>query len=327
MPEPNRRKFKSCTKQRFVSQISYKPEQAVTIKEKLGARARHAVFHIAGSVAPTVAGRAAFELFCRPPVRPLDRGTERLIERMSPLFARAQARRVPFSDGSVQTYWWRTSNGSSRGRVLLVHGWTGRAMVMGLFVEPLLKAGFDVVAMDLPAHGNSSGSRLNMPIGARAVQAVARSFAPITSAITHSFGGPVMALALEGGPPLLGGLELDKVVLIAAPNKLTAMTDRFAKSQGLSAAVHNALNDHVSRAANRPIETVETGTLLCRARTPALIIHDESDADVPFDRAEAICASAPRATLMRTTGLGHTRIIISSAVVRASIRFLSAASQ
>jgi Alpha/beta hydrolase family len=211
--------------------IAYKAEQVVAIKDKLNKQAYHVVFHMVGTVAPQTAGRIAFDLFCRPPSVPLDRGSQRLVERMTPLFESAEIRNVMFRDGVVQAYHWPARQAVSMGRVLLVHGWTGRAMVMGLFVEPLLKAGFDVVALDLPAHGLSDGTRLSLPIGARAVQAVAHAFGPITGAITHSFGGPVVALAMEGGPPLNESLKLARVVMIASPNKLSAMTDRFATSR------------------------------------------------------------------------------------------------
>jgi pimeloyl-ACP methyl ester carboxylesterase len=298
----------------------------MSIKDNLAKPSDLVGFHIPKSAAASLevatAGRAAFESFCCPPVQQLDQSTQRLIDHMTPLFNRATSVQVASADGDVQAYLWRGA-GVFRGRVILVHGWSGRAMVMGLFVEPLLRAGFDVVALDLPAHGCSGGTRLSMPIGGRAVQAVAHFFQPVTAAITHSFGGPVLALAMEGGRPLTHALKLDRAVLIAAPNKLSAMTDRFATSQNLSPLVHAELDRLVAEAARRPIETVQTGAMLERAGTPSLIIHDELDGDVPYDRALAICASAPNATLMTTCGLGHTRIIISSAVVRASVKFLA----
>jgi pimeloyl-ACP methyl ester carboxylesterase len=307
--------------------IHYKAELTVAFKDKLGQTLIPAAFRLGGALAPATAGQAAYRLFCRPPIEAPDSGTLRLIEKMAPLFARAQSHRVSHPDGVVQAHHWRTDRHQPRGRVLLVHGWTGRAMVMGLFVQPLLKAGFDVVAMDLPAHGSSSGKLLNMPIGARAVQAVNAAIGPITAAITHSFGGPVVALAAEGGPPLASAMALEKLVLIAAPNKLTAMTEAFAARNHLPPKVHAALNAIISHAAERPIETVETGILLRRINTPALIIHDEGDEDVAFDRAETICATAPNTTLLKTSGLGHRRIVISSGVVRAAVRFLESGTE
>jgi hypothetical protein len=38
--------------------------------------------------------------------------------------------------------------------------------------------------------------------------------------------------------------------------------------------------------------------------------------------AEAIAATSPLVSLMPVTGLGHRRIIVTSAVVRAAIKFL-----
>ena len=194
---------------------------------------------------------------------------------------------------------------------------------MGLFVDPLLKSGFDVIAIDLPAHGRSDGHALSMPIGAEAILAVDRAIGPITAAVTHSFGGTVVALAAEGGPPLATRLNaLERVVLIASPNRLDAMTAAFAKQHHLNAKAHAALNDAISTRAKRPIGDIEIGRFLAKVGLPALIIHDQDDDDVPFSRAEAICAAAANAVLMPTRGLGHRRIIITSTVVRASVRFL-----
>ncbi len=242
---------------------------------------------------------------------------------MAPLFQRADVHRIAHPHGSVAAYLWRTKDTQPKGRVLLVHGWSARAEVMGLFVDPLLNSGFDVIAIDLPAHGRSNGHALSMPVGAEAILAVDRAIGPITAAITHSFGGTAVALAAEGGPPLTSRLNgLQRVVLIASPNRLDAMTAAFAKRRRLTAKIHAALNDVVSTRAGRPIRDIEIGHFLAKADLPALIVHDQNDDDVPFSRAEAICAVAPKAVLLPTKGLGHRRIVITSTVVRASIRFL-----
>jgi pimeloyl-ACP methyl ester carboxylesterase len=283
------------------------------------------LWRVAARVTPDWTGRIAFRAFCRPPRTTEGAGEARLVERMAPLFARARAMDVATEDGKVSTFVWRTETGQARGRVLLVHGWSARAYVMGMFVEPLLKAGFDVVALDLPAHGQSSGRQLSMPIGARAILSVERALGPITHAITHSFGGTVVALAAEGGPPIHSRLTaLKRVVFIASPNRLDAMTRAFAERRDIGAAAHAGLDRRVTLRAGRPIGEIEIGQFLAKAGIPALIIHDEHDEDVPFQRAEAICARAPLAQLMATQGLGHRRIVITSGVIRAAVRFLGA---
>jgi pimeloyl-ACP methyl ester carboxylesterase len=283
-----------------------------------------ALWGSASTIAPRLSGRVAFADFCRPPRKPTDPTAEaRLIDRMSPLFQRAESHRITHPNGTLAAFVWRTTITPSKGRVLLVHGWSARAYVMGLFVDPLLKAGFDCVAIDLPGHGQSDGRQLSMPIGAEAILAVDRAIGPITAAITHSFGGTVTALAAEGGPPLTARLPaLERVVFIASPNRLDAMTAAYAKRRHLPPKTHAALDAAVTARAKRPIGDIEIGRFLAASGLPALIIHDEQDEDVPFHRAETICATAPNAQLMRTKGLGHRRIVITSGVVRASVRFL-----
>src|SRR5882724_4635880 len=52
---------------------------------------------------------------------------------------------------------------SGEGRpVLLLHGWGGQAGRLSEFVEPLLRAGFSVVALDGPAHGDSEGRQTTL---------------------------------------------------------------------------------------------------------------------------------------------------------------------
>ena len=283
-------------------------------------------FKIGSAVAPRLAGKLAFRLFCTPPGRrTLSPGEARIAERMAPLLARADRRDIPFDGGTVATYGWTTeAEHPGRGRVLLVHGWSGRALVMTAFAEPLLKQGFDVVALDLPGHGDSGGKLLNLPLGARAVQAAAEAYGGITGVIAHSFGGPVSVLAAEGGPPLATAMAVERLVLIASPNSIAVVSRRFADRVGLSDAARAAFETEILRVAKRPASAFVVGEFLARIGKPALIVHDEGDQDVPFVRAEEIVAAAPRSQLLRTTGVGHRRIVVAPQVIKAATRFIAA---
>src|SRR6218665_1552468 len=54
----------------------------------------------------------------------------------------------------IQTYRW---GDDGLPKVVLLHGWGGRATQLGPFIQPLLDAGFQVHALDLPGHGHSAG--------------------------------------------------------------------------------------------------------------------------------------------------------------------------
>jgi pimeloyl-ACP methyl ester carboxylesterase len=276
-----------------------------------------------GWTAPRLAAKAAYEQFSTPPRGPAELDAEiKLHEKLGLLLDQAEAMRIGTPDAFIQTYLWRTDQPINRGRVLLIHGWTGQALVMGLFVRPLQRAGFDVVAFDQPAHGRSTGHRLNMPIGARAVLAVADRLGPFTGIITHSFGGQVAALALEGGPPIGRRINADRLVTVACPNSLQRLTSNFGHGFGFSPDLQTRFEARISAAAGRPIETVNTGTMLAVAGAQTLAIHDEHDDEVPFTEVQAIVMAAPNVAIMPFVGLGHRRIIVTSAVIRSAIKFL-----
>ncbi len=281
------------------------------------------------AIAPGVVGRQAFRLFCTPPrTGLLSPGEIKVAARMGPVMATAQKKSIETPDASVVAYVWDPADGLMlRGTVLLVHGWTGRAMVMAAFVEPLRASGFRVVALDLPAHGNSTGKQLNLAIGARAVQAVARALGPFTGAIAHSFGGPATLLAAEGGLPLREAMGLDTLVMIACPNSLDAITHQFATAVGLSARAHAAMDAEVFRIAGRPVSAFTCDAFLSRIGIPALVIHDDGDAEVPIANALAIVAAAPKARLLTTVRLGHRRIIFAPSVIQESTAFLAGRAQ
>src|SRR6266542_5147557 len=66
--------------------------------------------------------------------------------------------RVPFEGGELAVTTW----GESGPAILLMHGWGGARAQMTGFVDPLLAAGYRVVAYDQPAHGESDGKTTNL---------------------------------------------------------------------------------------------------------------------------------------------------------------------
>ncbi len=282
---------------------------------------------LASVLAPGPTGRLAFKLFCTPPRRKTPTsGETKIALRMGPLMAQARVHNVGAASGRVRAYEWAMAvepGMPARKRVLLVHGWTGRALVMGAFVQPLRDAGFDVVALDLPAHGESEGKILNLALGAKALQAVADIVGGFDAAITHSFGGPVTLLAVEGGAPLAKPMPVQHLVLIAAPNSLGEITRSFGAIVGLNEGSQRAMEGEVLRIAGRPIGVFRCDTFAAKIGVPTLVIHDEDDAELPIANAEAIVTAAPTAILMRTSKLGHRKIIFAPNVIKATVAFLS----
>jgi alpha-beta hydrolase superfamily lysophospholipase len=61
----------------------------------------------------------------------------------------------------------------------------------------LVKKGYEVIAFDAPAHGDSSGKTANAFQYRDAIKAVYEKFGPMHSFIAHSFGGLALSLFME----------------------------------------------------------------------------------------------------------------------------------
>ncbi|MEO1084501.1 MAG: alpha/beta fold hydrolase, partial [Acidobacteriota bacterium] len=119
----------------------------------------------ASTVAPGAAAKLAEIVFLRPPrFRPPRR------EWWWSTGATAVELEVNLGGQPRKLKGWRW--GSVGPAVLLIHGWGGRGLQLGAFAEPLAEAGFRVLAVDLPAHGESSGKSTSLPEAAEAITAV-----------------------------------------------------------------------------------------------------------------------------------------------------------
>ncbi|MFV1997943.1 MAG: alpha/beta fold hydrolase [Acidiferrobacterales bacterium] len=202
--------------------------------------------------------------------------------------------------------------------VLLVHGWNGRGSQMGAFAAPLVEAGYRVVAYDLPAHGRSPGNNTNVFKAIETLMAVAEAYGPIHGIVGHSFGGMVTTLALKEGLPA------NRVICIGTPGSLLGLLERFTNVLAIPEATLSRLNQMIVRKFSNDIwDRVSLISATRDLSTPALIIHDEFDLDVDWKEAEAIANSWQGAQFMKTSGLGHRRILRDPEVIAAAVSFLN----
>src|SRR5512134_2142077 len=127
--------------------------------------------------------------------------------------------RLPFVDGELAVTTW----GESGPSVLLMHGWGGARAQMTGFVDPLLEAGYRVVAYDQPAHGESDGKMTNLLEIAPTMDFVAQREGPFHAIIAHSFGTLVTSYVLvkRNFPPPA------RLVYLGAFNRLLDSLPRF----------------------------------------------------------------------------------------------------
>jgi len=265
------------------------------------------VFSTLGGLFPRLVGRQAFNLWFR---------TRRFPESAAGKRAARNARHevMPVNSVPVAISRW----GNSGPRILFIHGWSGRGNQVAAFLQPLLAAGCQVVAVDGPGHGDTPGDKTNILECARVVQAANKEYGPFHGAITHSFGGMVLAYALQHG------MRVNRAVCISAPADVAFLLENFAQTLCMHPKVVSELDRLLDlRFESTFREQVSTVNNVRNLDVPALVIHDEQDSSVPIEQGRRIAEAWPNARLMQTSGLGHGRILRDAEVVAAAVAFIA----
>ncbi len=258
--------------------------------------------------APALAARLAYTQLTRPP-RPA------LSDQHLAIRKRARLQRLPAGGDTLAVYEW--GHGPA---VLLVHGWGSHATHMSRMIAPLVDAGFRVVAFDAPAHGKSSGRSTDIVQFANAVAVVARHAGPLHCVIGHSFGAAMAMYAARDW-----GVTTGKMVLISSFNHCNWFLQMFAQQIGLSAEVLNRMRQMLVRRYGGRLSWRRMSVLdmARQAAFPMLFVHDEDDAEIPFDHSLGMVAAIRGAQFEATRGLGHQRVVRHAAVIRRVVAFVT----
>lgn len=222
------------------------------------------------------------------------------------------AHRIPYGSG-----WLTTTEWGSGPAVLLIHGWGGRAASFDAFIEPLVASGYRAVTLDLPAHGTSSGLRTNVIECAGAALQVGRASGGLAAIVTHSFGGPVAALAWRHG------LRADRVVMLAPPRSIWAVSLPVGDWLGLPRKVSEGTLDRFARRMGVTWDELRADRLAAAIPAPLRVVHDEDDRIVPWSHGAAVAGAAPLGTLRTTSGLGHRDLLVDPSVIADVVGFVT----
>ena len=261
---------------------------------------------VLSAVAPPLAEQLAMDLFYRPRRR-----------RLAPDVPGAEphAWRVKTRAGDLAV--WDYGCGPT---VLLVHGWSGAAGQWSPFIGPLVREGYNAIALDLPAHGLSPGDRTNLQEVVHAVIDTAARVAPIRAVVGHSLGAPATTLALGQG------LRAERVVLISpASRDVPGYVHAFAHQIGLPQARERGLVARMRRKFG-DLDRFDARKAAADLSTPALVFHDVDDAEVPFAEGESLARAWSGARLTALHGRGHNRPLTDPDVVRETLAFIASAS-
>lgn len=266
-------------------------------------------FSIGGYLAPGLTGLGAYKLWFTP-----TRFQTPASERSALESAKVEHLRI--NDHSIVTYAW----GTSGPLVLLVHGWSGRGTQLGSFVEPLIKEGYRILSFDAPAHGKSSGKQTNLYEVADVIVALQKHYGNFESVITHSFGGPCLAVAMQRG------LKTSRVINISPPATTKGLVEKFIDTLQIPEKAGKNLMDRIEETFGKKIwHEISMENTVKGLTIPALVIHDEHDVDVPWQEGQLVARSWKKAHFLKTTGLGHRRILRDTSVIESTVNFIAVA--
>ncbi|MEM6282730.1 MAG: alpha/beta hydrolase [Chloroflexota bacterium] len=258
------------------------------------------------AISPSFTGYIALEMFCTP----LRRNKP---DFKSEITAPATPVEIPFNGGYLRGNEWGTGP-----TVLLVHGWESNASRFRKNVQPLVDAGFRVVAVDGPAHGDSDGRQTNYLDYGHAIHTMVEHVGGAHAVIAHSIGAASTISMLERFPDV----AVSNVVLIGSPDCMDDIVYSFSRIVGLPESGLTSMKRQLVYRTGIPLERFNMHEVVKPFTQRALVIHDEDDNITPVSGGRAIAANWPNATYVETQGLGHRRIVSDQKVLQEMIAFL-----
>ncbi len=241
------------------------------------------------------------------------------------VLARGERFDVPQRDRKLAAWRWPAASHPTRegrGTAFLVHGWEGRGGQLHGFVDPLVAAGYEVIAFDHVGHGESDGKRCSLPTMRDALKAVAEHTLEDPGQgpaciVAHSMGTFATSLLLAEG------WRGTRACYFSPPDDLLVYFSRYLE---LVTGSDDLLADLIQRMEERfgeRAEEFEFRRLVETLDQPLVVLHATDDQDVPVEAGRFVAAHWPGARMVELEGLGHRRILRDPAAIRTAVGFLT----
>lgn len=271
-----------------------------------------AKFKLLAAISKKKAAEKAFELFCSPQRRNLKQPPK--------IFEQAEKVQLKVEGITVKGWHWHPETAAiPQRKALIIHGFESSAINFDRYVRPLLRKGYEVLAVDAPAHGRSGGSQINAPLYKKTIQAINKQFGPIQSFMAHSFGGLAVCLALEE----ISHTPDYRLVLIAPATETTTAIETFFSFLKLDPAIRPEFDKVIIKKGGVSPAWYSIRRAMKHIKAKVLWIHDEDDDTTPLsDALKVKDENHTNIQFVITKGLGHRRIYRDNKVAKQIVEFL-----
>ncbi len=183
----------------------------------------------------------------------------------------AKTEKVFIDEHELQFYFW----GNSDKKILIVHGWDGMTADFSELINALVKAGFSVVAFDLPAHGNSAGNLTHLPMVITLLKKIIPKYGSFYGVIAHSLGAAATAFSLA---ELNGSISMSKLVLMGLHPVPFEFFKQFQYVLGINDKLFEKCVLYVEEKVGRRVRGMsvhEANSSISAEKV--LLVHDEND--------------------------------------------------
>lgn len=211
-------------------------------------------------------------------------------------------------------------------KVLLAHGWMSRAAYMSRLIRALHQQGYEVYAIDFPAHGEAKGIQLSWTEAVFILQQTINTLGPFYAVIGHSFGGSMLLNMLTLAsqfPDWQLQKEPERVVLLASPTRMRIPVNKLARRFKLSGKGLLYLREIFHQRAITDLKKLDFRHYIKEATTPLLCIHGEQDSTISPLESSILCDKYPHASLELFSDLDHVSVLIDERVEKKVCHFLS----
>lgn len=278
------------------------------LRQRLAVNYIRSKFRLLSSLSKKKAAEAAFDFFITP--------QSRLTKALPPVFKKAERVNFHFDGLKMQGFRW---NHPSEKKVLILHGHESSILNFDHYVQPLVHKGYEVLAFDAPAHGISAGRKINALDYKNFILEVIKLYGPVTSFISHSFGGLALSLALEETKHDASW----KVVFIAPATESTRAIDNFFGFLKLDEEVRKEFDQLITNANNHPPSWYSVSRAAANIKAQVLFLQDKQDKLTPLDDVRPIIdKNYPNFRFVISDGLGHRDIYKDKSSLKLVTEFL-----
>ncbi|MEA9413015.1 MULTISPECIES: alpha/beta fold hydrolase [unclassified Flavobacterium] len=241
-------------------------------------------------VRPEKAAQISYALFSQPREGRLSK------ENLPEILQDTKTETFHHNEHHFQTYTWEGNDT----KILLVHGWESNASRWQKTLPHLQQSGSTIIAIDAPAHGQSSGKEFNVPLYAEFINKAVQKYQP-TIIIGHSIGGAACVYHQHLYPET----SIQKMVILGAPSDLQTLINNYISMLSLNEKMVPLLENRFVNRFNLKLEDFSGKKFASNFTVKGLIAHDVEDNVVAFEEGEKIASTWKNSQFIATNGLGH----------------------